>query len=296
MASLSLIIALTAVQAGQAGQIQLVQDTHGSVFYQAPARPDLCRSVILLIHGTPAAADVTAQAAARAYIERWSAYAAQRNAAVIVPAFDQPNFASLSQGRRGLEGGYRGLFGRHIDADTWVNQLMDQVKKGCPSWNGRVFLFGHSAGGQFAAHYLLKHQDRLRACFISSPALFPMPNSNLDWPEGAKPRTFKMNWGDGSKVFKAGLELSAWVKALSVPVHLAVGSLDVEKYQAPFPGSKAMDHVEALNEWHAVMGDLAQKSGVPYTWKKTIAPNQPHSSSLLAPWAMDWFDEIARGQ
>lgn len=287
-------VALACLFSLQSPPIQLRQDTYGSYYFQAPADPQKCNTVLLLIHGTPAQEDISGQRSAQSYIQRWSTWAAQRNAAILTPAFDQPNFASLSQGRRGLGGGYRGLFGRTIDADAWTNRLLDQLGATLPQWDKQVLLFGHSAGGQFCARYILRHPQRIRACVISSPAAFPIPDASLNWPDGARPRTFRMDWGDGVKEFHAGEGVSAWVRALSLPVYLLVGDQDTERYQNPFPGSKAMDHIEAVHEWYETMGSLAKQHSLPFTWRKTIAPGQPHSSSRLAPWAMEWFDAYVK--
>ncbi|MCP4646054.1 MAG: hypothetical protein GY851_36760 [bacterium] len=51
---------------------------------------------------------------------------------LVLPVFDTPNFG----GYEGPMGGYRGLFGRHIRADAFVNEILDGYKETFPGYDG----------------------------------------------------------------------------------------------------------------------------------------------------------------
>src|SRR5690606_12839644 len=78
-------------------------------------------AILLVAHGMHAADEDTSELAHR-FLERWKPYADQHRMLVIAPVFDDERFGLLSQGY----GGYRGLFGRHVGADVFVNRLVDR--------------------------------------------------------------------------------------------------------------------------------------------------------------------------
>ncbi len=96
---------------------------------------------------------------------------------LIAPAFAQSNFGP----RRGPGGGYRGLFGREISADRFVNLIVDNYQTLLRGVERRIYLYGHSAGGQFVSRYTLMHPDKIVAAVISAAGTFAFPNPNVKW-------------------------------------------------------------------------------------------------------------------
>jgi hypothetical protein len=94
--------------------------------------------ILVLAHGFPwldgsKSDDELAQYAQEA-VDRWTAFAQAQHAIVVAPAFGGSEF-----------GGYRALFGRSIDADAFVNALVDEVGgKYIPHFSGRFSLHGLS--------------------------------------------------------------------------------------------------------------------------------------------------------
>ena len=147
----------------------------GSVASFVPSGPV---RVLVLAHGFPWAdgsqPDSFLAEYAQAAVERWTAFAEAHHAIVIAPAFGGSEF-----------GGYRALFGRKIDADEFVNSVVNQVAgEHIPSFNGRFTLHGHAAGAQFAARYLVTHPERLEEVILSAPGAYPFPDPALPWPAG----------------------------------------------------------------------------------------------------------------
>lgn len=78
--------------------------------------------VLVLAHGYPwvdgSRSDHFLAEYAQAAVGRWTAFARAQHAIVVAPAFGGSAF-----------GGYRALFGRTIDADEFVNAVVDQVDR-----------------------------------------------------------------------------------------------------------------------------------------------------------------------
>lgn len=67
----------------------------------------------------------------------------------------------------------------------YVNRLVDRSASPLiPGFDGRFLLHGHSAGGQFAARYLVTHPSRLRGVILSAPSTYPFPDPTVVWPNG----------------------------------------------------------------------------------------------------------------
>jgi pimeloyl-ACP methyl ester carboxylesterase len=147
----------------------------GSVASFVPSGPV---RVLVLAHGFPWAdgsqSDSFLADYAQVAVDRWTAFAEAHHAIVIAPPFGGSEF-----------GGYRALFGRKIDADEFVNAVVDHVAgEHIPSFNGRFTLHGHSAGAQFAARYLVTHPERLEEVILSAAGAYPFPDPALPWPDG----------------------------------------------------------------------------------------------------------------
>jgi pimeloyl-ACP methyl ester carboxylesterase len=263
--------------AGEAGMILPKQMPHGSYLQYIPRRPPL--GIIVVVHGTPGENE-RALDVAHKFIRGWVALAEQKRAIVLAPAFDQDNFG----GREGPGGGYRGLFGRKIGADEFVNQIVEQYRVLFPSSNGKFMLYGHSAGGQFVSRYLVKHPDRIIAAVISAAGTFAFPNPNWPWTDGMARLTRKIRWGptDAESPFDFQPDPRGWLKAATLPVTVVVGSQDVEASK-PSPSQKGNNHVERAQHWVEDMNALARREGRMGNVQLVIVPGVGHSSSRLRP-------------
>ena len=129
--------------------------------------------LLVVCHGV--FSDGTAEHAAAACTKIWTRFAESERVIIVAPAFDNKNFAAS---RAGALGGYRSLVGRQVGADEFLHEVIAVYEKLNPKYNGQFLLFGHSAGGQFANRYVVRHPERIIAALISSPAWFAFPDSN----------------------------------------------------------------------------------------------------------------------
>ena len=253
----------------------------GSIASFVPSGPV---RVLVLAHGFPWAdgsqSDSFLAEYAQAAVERWTAFAEAHHAIVIAPAFGGSEF-----------GGYRALFGRRIDADEFVNAVVDQVAgEHVPSFNGRFTLHGHSAGAQFAARYLVTHPERLEEVILSAPGAYPFPDPALPWPAGMAAVVRDQLSGsraDGKAPDQAAGAVfiprpAGWLEASSeVCVSVLVGSRDTDP-QSPEPGQRGSTRIERATAWVISMHRHAEASDRTPTIRLVQAEGLDHDEAAMA--------------
>ncbi len=144
--------------------------------------------ILVVAHGTPGSR--TAEGNARRYIDRWLGYARDNNLIAIAPIFDEARFGSRKQGY----GGYRGLFGKYAGADDFVLDIVRNYQDNFGIFEKQILLYGHSAGGQFAARFVVQHPDVVECAVISAAGRFSYPNLSATWPYGAGDFISTISW------------------------------------------------------------------------------------------------------
>jgi pimeloyl-ACP methyl ester carboxylesterase len=240
--------------------------------------------ILVLAHGFPwldgsKSDDYLAKYAQEA-VDRWTSFAEAHQAIVVAPAFGGNDF-----------GGYRGLFGRRVDADQFVNDLVDDVgRANIPHFRGRFSLHGHSAGGQFAARYLVAHPGRLEAVVLSAPGAYPFPDPSLPWPNGMAAVVRDELSGsleDGKAPDQVAGSVytprpSCWLAAASeAPVSVLVGSRDTEA-QYPEPGQPGSTRIERATAWVRSMRQHAETNGRTPTIQLVQADGLNHDEAAMA--------------
>jgi len=246
----------------------------------APKEPD----ILVLVHGTPPE-DETAEANARYYASSWMAFAEEHDYLLIAPVFNQQNFSS----RRGdhAMSGYRGLFGREIDADEWVLRLVRAHQAAFGSEDQPFYLYGHSAGGQFAARYLVTHPDTIKKAVISSAATYPQPTTAVAWPFGMGELHTDIEW-DTDTINSVHIvpDQQKWLSATQIPLTVIVGLNDTSELPEDLiPGQKGKNRFTIARNWVQDMAEFAAENGLESRFKIEIIPGRGHSMSGLMPYS-----------
>lgn len=250
---------------------------HGQyVCYAATSNPS---GLLVLIHGM-IGNDDSAIEAAETYIKRWTALADREQLVILAPAFDQANFG----GHNGPGGGYRGLFGRHVGADEFVNTLVDATRVSFRTLPEKFRLYGHSAGGQFVSRYLVTHPDRVEAAVISASANFAFPAPDVPWTNGMMPLKRRMRWSDNKpyKQIEIKPDPRNWLKAAQIPVTVVVGERDTEILK-PIPGNPGENHVARARYWVEAMRNHARENKQVARIRLIVVEKIGHSSKRLTP-------------
>lgn len=214
----------TAVVRGQVVQQKIEA---GSFFVYVPKTRVQPTNVLVICHGTIGPQE-TALKTARIFIKRWLKFSEHTGVVLVAPAFDIANYASGETAPGGPAWGYRALDGRIFTSDQFVHAIVDQVKILDANYDGKFYLYGHSAGAQFANHYLMVHPHRLNGVVLSAPAIYAMPDPNTGWPNGLKPRRRMLQWGSQSKPFEISHEPETIVAAVQIPIAVVVGTRDTK--------------------------------------------------------------------
>jgi len=266
-----------AVRASERGRVTRGSLEHGDYASYLPKSEP--RDILVIVHGTLGKGEAALDVAER-FIKRWVEVAERRRLLLIAPAFDQENFG----GYAGPGGGYRGLFGRRIGADEFVNTIVDVAREQYPTLPSKFFLYGHSAGGQFVSRYVVKHPDRIKAAVISAAGTFAFPDPTVPWTNGMGRLRRRMRWSDDEtwQPIDINPDPEGWVKAARLPITVVVGAEDAEKIK-PLPGNPGRTHVERGRLWVQAMNELARQHGHAGKVRFVAVAGVGHDSARLTP-------------
>jgi pimeloyl-ACP methyl ester carboxylesterase len=267
--------------------VATAETTNGTFAYFIPTT---ARDILVLAHGYPwrdgSRSMNDLRDHARAYVERWRPFAERQGLILIAPAFGSGDFA-----------GYRALFGRRVDADKFVIELVDTVAhRFLEGDDERFFLYGHSAGAQFATRFLVAHPGRLKTVVISAPATYPFPDPAVRWPYGMGPVVRTAATSGDAESGKDPLKASgtryepnrqAWTEALrSVSIRVLVGSDDL-RLQSPHPGQRGATRVSRARYWVDAMQALANDRKVDADLRLQMVEGVNHDPVALTRPAQD---------
>ncbi len=245
--------------------------------------PDVkAQSILVIAHGMYKKTE-NPNAVAKRFIGRWLSYAEQYGLLVIAPVFDDQKFGAIKQGY----GGYRNLFGRYQDADVFVNSLIDLYSKDTASKSRQFYLYGHSAGGQFANRYVVTHPNRIIKVVISAAGRYSFPTKSINWPYGAGDLTKAVEWHSPKRINKVNVskKLLKYAQAVS-KVTVVIGSKDISP-QPKRPGHVGKNRIDFANSWVKAMNLNASQYGVKDQINIQVIPNISHDSKRLTPYCAE---------
>lgn len=263
----------------EAGRIQSKGTPHGRYIQYIPRTLKEPVQVLVVVHGT-LGKDETALEVAESFLLEFVPAAKRRGVLLLAPAFDQRNFG----GRSGPGGGYRGLFGREVPADEFVDDILARIAKSFPDYNGSIYLYGHSAGGQFVSRYAVTHSEKLKAAVISAAGSYAFPNPNVPWADGMQPLRRAMSWDGAAKPTSVDIRPApeGWLEASQLPITVLVGDRDETRvFQGPT--QKGTDMVSRARCWVEDMNALAESCENVGRVRLVIVPGAGHNSADLAP-------------
>jgi len=258
------------------GSVVSKSTPHGAYLQYVPKRLSNDFNIVVLVHGSIKETEDPLNAA-RLHLQRWTTTADKQNCILLAPAFNQENFG----GHKGPGGGYRGLFGREVGADEFINEIVSLYQS---DTNQQFYLYGHSAGGQLVSRYLIMHPEKIKGAVISAAATFAFPDPNEKWTNGMLPLKRTMRWSKNGQEQKIDIRPipDNWLKASQLPVTVIVGKKDTATIKN-IPGQKGSNHVERARHWVDDMNTLAFRHNKQGTIKLITVKNAGHSSRQLTP-------------
>jgi pimeloyl-ACP methyl ester carboxylesterase len=256
------------------GQVVERRTRHGDYFEYVPLAVAEPVRVAVVVHGSygdqEMGLEISRVSARGALNEKgWLLLADTMGVIIVAPSFDRERFY-----------GYRYLWGSPIGADQFVLEIVDGYRRHFPSYDGRLFLFGHSAGGQFANRFLVTHPDRVIAAALSSSGTYAYPDDSVEWPFG--------RWNSPNP--------QGFLTAAALPVKVIAGSFDAKDLSDRGTGQRGNTAVARAEGWVDSMQTLAYENGVEPGVHAVIIPAAAHSA-----WEIDinvvwWFAGLVGSQ
>lgn len=217
------------------------------------------------------------------YRDFWIPAADRHNVLIVAPTFSNeiwPGVESYNNGRVYTPSGNP----RHVDGWTYAlpARVVADIRKAEISDCSRVYLFGHSAGGQFV-HRLMSSQSHAPyyAVAAGNPGWYTLPTLDRKFPEG---------------LGGVGLTEDHLVKLLGYPMTILAGDQDIATNDPHLPSEPAAlaqgphRFARAHNYFEAGRAE-AERRGVPFNWTLQVVPGIGHDGrAMSAVCASLWFE------
>jgi len=270
-------------------EIVLVKNENGQFYQYAPKKVKKPYRFLVIIHGMVGEKS-TAKDAARNDIRSTrnisnpgkilKSYAKENGVILIVPIFDKYNYGSYE----GPIGGYRGLAGRKIDADVFLNQIIDSYKKTLKGYKGKFSIIGHSAGGQFVGRYIAKYPERIIAASIIAPGTYLSFDEKVDYPYGLKKCCWLLDWKgmakEDQKIMQYTPDKEKLKEMFKLRIRVIVGSKDTYKY-SPYVGQVGLTRIDRGRGWVISAKEYAKSIGVNDNIKFIFLKGEGHRTPKL---------------
>lgn len=217
------------------------------------------------------------------YRDFWIPAADKHKLLVIAPTFSNGNWPgpeSYNNGRVSVSGNAP----RDLTRSTYalIECVVADLRASGIATCEQVYLFGHSAGGQFA-HRLMSSQphNAFYAVTASNAGWYTLPTFEYPFPEGMS---------------DVGLNEAHLVRLLAYPMTILAGDRDIATDEPNLPSEPAAQRqgphrfARAHNYFEAGKRE-AQRRGVPFNWTLQVVPGIGHDGKAMsAVCASLWFD------
>ena len=235
----------------------LRNDPTTEYYCYAPAGSKEGSRVLAVIHGI--------SGRALDYAQVFAPYCEDHGVVLLVPHFAEHHRDFQRLGRQG----------RGPRADEILHQCLSEVGTLTGANVGQIYLFGYSAGAQFAHRYVMAHPHRVAGAVLAASGWYTFPDPEQRFPYGIRP-TRKLR----------GVRFTP-EEFLKVPMEVLVGSEDVDSMNlrstTRVMNQQGPNRVERARRWVAAMQETAAACGLPAVTTYTEVPGITHD-----------FDEFCR--
>src|SRR5688500_13255324 len=235
----------------------LRNDPTTEYYCYAPASSREGSHVLTVIHGI--------SGRALDYAQLFAPYCEDHGVVLLVPHFAEHHRDFQRLGRPG----------RGPRADEILHQCLSEVGTLTGANVGEIYLFGYSAGAQFAHRYVMAHPHRVARAVLAASGWYPCPAPEQRFPYGIRP-TRKLR----------GVRFTP-EEFLKVPMEVLVGSKDVDamnlRSTTRVMTQQGANRVERARRWVEAMQEAAKGCGLPPLTNYTEVPGISHD-----------FDEFCR--
>lgn len=184
----------------------------------------------------------------------------ERGMVLVVPVFtaDQhKDYQRLGRRRRGDR------------ADLLLNRFLSEVASLCGADVAQFYLFGFSAGAQFAHRYLMAHPHRVARAAVVAAGWYTLPDTGRKYPYGIRA---------GRSL--PGVDFNP-ERFLRVPIDVLVGGVDIGtsnlRRGVRIDAQQGTTRLERARRWVASMQEAALAYGMKPSASLTEVPDIDHS-------------------
>lgn len=204
------------------------------------------------------------------------------NMAIACPKFSPEKYPGARWYQEGNISDAEGEEGHIQPRREWTFSAIDRViseVRRRTKCKGKVYLFGHSAGGQFMHRYsLFGDNPRVDGIICANSGWFTMPDEKIAYPYGMK--NLPVSGGDLARAF-------------SRPVYMLMGGNDISRKKpfrdTPEADAQGMNRMERCNNYFKACEAKAKELKVPFRWQKSIVEGAAHEGVKMAEGAMKLF-------
>ena len=223
------------------------------LFVPSALAPDA--RVLVAVHGVSRRAGQQARA--------YAAFAERHGMVVVAPRFSNRRFPRYQRLRRRAGGGVSPVRALHA--------VLDEVAERTGADTRRLYLAGHSGGGQFVHRYAMLYPRRCAAVAVGAAGWYTLPDRSLRWPLGID-RTLQRTRGGRSANRK---------RFLRIPMAAFAGEHDVSR-APPFNTGRLLDQLQGTTRvararrWIESMREAAVAAGFDTRYRFDLLPDCGH--------------------
>src|SRR5687767_12556083 len=214
----------------------LRNDPTTEYYCYAPASSKEGSRVLAVIHGI--------SGRALDYAQIFAPYCEDHGVVLLVPHFAEHHRDFQRLGRQG----------RGPRADEILHQCLSEVGTLTGANVGEIYLFGYSAGAQFAHRYMMAHPHRVARAVLAAAGWYTFPDPEQRFPYGIRrPKRLP------------GIRFAP-EEFLKVPVEVLIGGADLDalnlRSTARVTAQQGTNRVERARRWVDAMREAAKACGL----------------------------------
>ncbi len=231
-------------------------------FYYIPetanSRRKTALRTLVLVHGKDSAAD--------AFVEMWAEVAEKIRVAIVAPVFDSRVFPD-----------YNGLNIQGPRADLKLLEIIKDANSIWPINTEKFYIYGHSAGAQFAHRFAMVHPERIVKGVASAAGNYTFPDANVPYLYGIK-QTEEAN------DIKFDVDAFAQLKFAVI-----VGALDTDPNVTDGTDAQGKNRAERAWKFYRAMKKHAENNDIASKLRFAKIPKVGHDFRGTTPWSEQYL-------
>jgi pimeloyl-ACP methyl ester carboxylesterase len=242
---------------GQVLARRIGEDAAQAYFLYIPHQLESGARLFVTVHG------ISRNAAEHA--ARFAPFAEKYGVVLVAPLFPADRFPDYQR---------LGLKSADEQSRLALERIIGEVGALTGADTGKIYLFGHSGGGQFVHRYAMSNPQRVAKYVVSAAGWYTLPDPSLSYPVGIGSPTSLPNLAFDPSQF------------LRLPACVMVGERDVKRDRS-LRVSKLVDSLEGetrlqrAKSWVSAMSRAAEARGLATAYELHIVPRADHKFSHM---------------